>query len=671
MTILNLDIASLVLLLIMAFAVLAVVQIALAVRHDHEISLSGPREQLSQVQARLAAAQDNLKDVEEDLRQRREALARVADIQAEVDALIRQREDLLQEWGQLEERREEVRSMRLETEQTHQSLQEATRDLSEKQDALDQVQERLDRADRLIGRLDELQNDEQRLARRLESLRTEQADLLEAKDKAERLRVEVEDLERESASLAVQNQATQTDLDRLKEETSAANQALAQSKTTHVEQAARLAARAEEVARLDENVRTLEARYAQLEKATTGPGTGDAVVDPLKELKEPPEVLRQLSKWAEWHPVGEAEALQLASNRMKKVGLDYSTRVVRAFHTAMKVNQTTQMAVLAGISGTGKSQLPRQYAAGMGIGFLQVPVQPRWDSPQDLMGFYNYIEGRFRPTDMARALYHLDGFNGPEQSQELQDRMLLILLDEMNLARVEYYFSDFLSRLESRPRADQVSDDQLRKDAEIELEIPMPGGKTSPRVFPGYNLLFAGTMNEDESTQSLSDKVVDRANVLRFTAPKRIGVMANAETLPQPQALSKLSWSRWGRSPGQIVSGKDRVEGYVDTLIGLMRELQRPFGHRLGIAMMAYVANYPEVDGGFDPRIPMADQVEMRLLPKLRGLDVDVFDREIKSLADFVAKDLNDSTLAEAIEESLEVAQGGTGTFLWRGVSRA
>ncbi|MFC6496363.1 hypothetical protein ACFP8Z_01780 [Gemmobacter lanyuensis] len=84
----------------------------------------------------------------------------------------------------------------------------------------------------------------------------------------------------------------------------------------------------------------------------------------------------------------------------------------------------------------------------MGIGFLQVPVQPRWDSPQDLMGFYNYIEGRFRPTDMARAMFALDAQNNPDA---VPDRLLIVLLDEMNLARVEYYFSDFLSRLESRP----------------------------------------------------------------------------------------------------------------------------------------------------------------------------------------------------------------------------
>src|SRR6056297_3952715 len=237
------------------------------------------------------------------------------------------------------------------------------------------------------------------------------------------------------------------------------------------------------------------------------------------------------------------------------------------------------MAVLAGISGTGKSQLPRQYAAGMGIGFLQVPVQPRWDSPQDLMGFYNYIEGKFRPTDMARALWAVDELHNDQADP---DRMMMILLDEMNLARVEYYFSDFLSRLESRPRPSDVGDANERKDAEIELEIP--NMQTPPRIFPGYNLLFAGTMNEDESTQSLSDKVVDRANILRFSAPRRL-IDGHAEGEVEPTvALSRRTWERWGRS-GASLAENSRVIGRVEQMVDLMREFKRPFGHRLGRAI--------------------------------------------------------------------------------------
>jgi len=334
---------------------------------------------------------------------------------------------------------------------------------------------------------------------------------------------------------------------------------------------------------------------------------------------------------------------------------------LRAFHTAMKVNETTQMAVLAGISGTGKSQLPRQYAAGMGIGFLQVPVQPRWDSPQDLMGFYNYIEGNFRPTDMARALYALDEQNNVDA---VKDRMLMVLLDEMNLARVEYYFSDFLSRLESRPARGRENEKNLRKDAEIELEIP-----NSPvRVFPGYNLLFAGTMNEDESTQSLSDKVVDRANVLRFGAPKKLVRVTAQGQAPAEKALSRSTWDRWCQRQLQAAD-RSRGEVQVDAMLTLMQDFGKPFGHRLGRSIISYVAAYPELDGGGERvSTALADQIEMRLLPKLRGIDVEDKSQQFDQLRK-LASDYGDELLADAIKESVDAAEA-TGQFVWKGVMR-
>jgi hypothetical protein len=266
---------------------------------------------------------------------------------------------------------------------------------------------------------------------------------------------------------------------------------LAQTQAEHGRVGAEVAAQAQDVRRiageietLKETRGTLDARLAYL-KAEIARKEGrsvDGESDPLRELKETPPVITAMRSWGPAPRENEADAIKRVERRLRAKGLDYPARTLRAFHTAMKVNETTQMAVLAGISGTGKSQLPRQYAAGMGIGFLQVPVQPRWDSPQDLMGFYNYIEGKFRPTDMARALWAMDELNNDDAEQ---DRMMMILLDEMNLARVEYYFSDFLSRLESRPRPRDVGDANERKDAEIELEIP--NMKRAPRIFPGYN----------------------------------------------------------------------------------------------------------------------------------------------------------------------------------------
>jgi hypothetical protein len=102
--------------------------------------------------------------------------------------------------------------------------------------------------------------------------------------------------------------------------------------------------------------------------------------------------------------------------------------------------------------------------------------------------------------------------------------MLLVLLDEMNLARIEYYFSDFLSRLEMR-RGIDLDLAEYRRKAEIPLEIGRTGTTDSVmRVFVARNVFFVGTMNEDETTQSLSDKVVDRANVLRFGPPRRLTI---------------------------------------------------------------------------------------------------------------------------------------------------
>ena len=265
---------------------------------------------------------------------------------------------------------------------------------------------------------------------------------------------------------------------------------------------------------------------------------------------------------------------------------------------------------------------------------------------------------------MARALWALDELNNDEA---IQDRMMMILLDEMNLARVEYYFSDFLSRLESRPIASEVGDKNERKDAEIELEIPKM--LNPPRIFPGYNLLFAGTMNEDESTQSLSDKVVDRANILRFAAPRKIKDGRPEGVVEPSVALSASTWRGWVRP----ISEADRRGGasqHIEKFVDLMKDFKRPFGHRLGRSMMAYVANYPEVEGARPFEDALADQVEMRLLPKLRGIEVETASAEFSSLVSLVRDELSDDKLAEAIDASIQTANDGTGQFVWTGVTR-
>ena len=140
-------------------------------------------------------------------------------------------------------------------------------------------------------------------------------------------------------------------------------------------------------------------RKVEVDLGLLGGDTGSAD-DPGRELWVPvlrePEGVKPLE-------VTEEEALTGAADHLRRLGLVFPDRVLYALHTSLKVAEESPLTVLAGISGTGKSELPRRYAEAMGMNFLPLAVQPRWDSPQDLFGFYNYLEKRFRPTELSRA----------------------------------------------------------------------------------------------------------------------------------------------------------------------------------------------------------------------------------------------------------------------------
>lgn len=631
-----------------------------AMRHETEAS----RNERLAVDADLSTARADLDEV-------RDRLARAEDLVHRIAALTEERDTLSRDVDQF---RDALRELQEAEGQVAQLRAEAQR-LAEANAALDgritiRAAELSDIEDRLVATRAthaDLRGDLDRIAPELAGARQRMGDLTnENAVMTERLGDIGARLAGRTSDLSdLENRITNTreaygtmaeDMSQLVAELAAGRQRLTDMEEQQREAAHRLQDLAARKAALEHDIDRAKGIVSGVAD-TTG-------VDPLLELRQRPQVIERMLGWHLSKNTDELEAIKRVQRRFDASGLHYPERTLRAFHTAMKVNDSTQMAVLAGISGTGKSQLPRHYAAGMGIGFLQVPVQPRWDSPQDLMGFYNYIEGRFRPTDMARALYALDGQNNAEG---IPDRMLMVLLDEMNLARVEYYFSDFLSRLESRPARGSESDQNLRKDAEIELEIPR--AEKPLRIFPGYNLLFAGTMNEDESTQSLSDKVVDRANVMRFGAPKKIEMGKLPTVTETEEALSRKVWDRWcmrAPQPHEEKFARDSVENMLD----IMQNFGKPFGHRLGKAILAYATAYPNAEGVGDRiKIALADQIEMRLLPKLRGVDVSEMTSHFDRMR-ALASELGDDQLAEAIRDSVAEAETGSQQFVWKGVIR-
>ncbi|WP_158624330.1 AAA family ATPase [Corallococcus sp. CA041A] len=303
------------------------------------------------------------------------------------------------------------------------------------------------------------------------------------------------------------------------------------------------------------------------------------------------------------------------TDRIEKTGFRFPRRLMKAFHTSLKIASWAPLTALAGVSGTGKSELPRLYAHCGGLRFLSVPVQPNWDSPQDLFGFFNYMDGRFRATDLVRALYQSQQ---PPDEEGFADGLLLVLLDEMNRARFELYFSELLSRLESRRGAGS--------DDERSVQVDLGAGVEPLRIRLGENVLFVGTMNEDESTYSLSDMVLDRGNVLSFPRPRQLRRRDSLQTFtPRAQVLRHATWSGWIQEPGALPGkAREAIGGALEQLNDALAYVNRAIGHRVLQAVEGYVANYP--GALIDERVwktALEDQLAQKIMPKLRGIELD------------------------------------------------
>ncbi len=581
--------------------------------------------------AGLGAMRSEVEQVREDFRQTLEKLAEtqtqlgeakghLEDARGRAEAVDRQRAGIERE---IEDRGRALDALRREVDETKALATKERAELTEARLALEEVRER-----------------RSRLVREAEALEGRRRDLLET-------------LQREAGRLET-----------VKEELAS----LAGKRKELKEVEARLRELGPNVARLQSEEVRLNARIAQQEAELEGASEGDDRA--LEDLLTPPDCLRASSDGTDRASNDESEnrALDRVRKHLEQSGFDFHDRQVKAFHTSLKTAAISPLTVLAGISGTGKSQLPRIYAEAMGMHFLKLPVQPRWDGPQDLFGFYNYIERRYRATDLARALVHLDPHNWSEQAERFEDHMLLVLLDEMNLARVEHYFSEFLSRLEGRPLDDRATDKAARAPSEIEIDVSRQGQPR--RVYAGQNVLFVGTMNEDESTQSLSDKVLDRANLMRFPKPEELKPeLAEPKPGEQRGYLPKSRWREWTRKASDQENFQ-RARDYVQDINAIMDDMGRPFGHRTGQAMLHYAANYPERPSPNALEAAISDQIELRILPRLRGVSREDHHQPLWKLHAFVDQKLADRELAEALRDALGSSSDSSDLLVWRGLTR-
>ncbi len=256
-----------------------------------------------------------------------------------------------------------------------------------------------------------------------------------------------------------------------------------------------------------------------------------------------------------------------------KKNLIYTEFQIKNF---MSLLMTNDLIVLSGLSGSGKTQIVKSFAEVLGGVAKIIPVKPNWTSSDDLLGYYNPIQSSFLPTPFTEAI--AEAIQNPHQ-------IYLICLDEMNLARAEYYFADFLSKMEERSEQPEIDlyakheeelfisefktlltliesatgekmvsswqefieTDSIRnrffellgnteKETLLQIHSKMKRRLLDILKFPATikipnNVRFIGAINVDETTHYFSPKILDRVHIVKFENPLLIEeqVMAHME----------------------------------------------------------------------------------------------------------------------------------------------
>ena len=276
-----------------------------------------------------------------------------------------------------------------------------------------------------------------------------------------------------------------------------------------------------------------------------------------------------------------------------KRGLYYDINDIRRFVAGMAVSK---ILILQGMSGTGKTSLAHAFGEFVDNRSTVIPVQPMWKERTDLIGYYNEFTKRFNETLLLEKMYEAN-YSGD---------MYVTVLDEMNIARVEYYFAEFLSLLEL-PNPDEryltvvsdtwESDPAQLKDGRIKLPV---------------NMWFVGTANNDDSTFAISDKVYDRAMVLdldrkseRFAAPRTKPRVISAEHFARLTETAKQEYAVSNRN-------RQRLQ-MLDTY--LIEHFHITFGNRIMKQINSYIPVF--IACGGDELVALDDILAKKVIRKL------------------------------------------------------
>lgn len=308
-----------------------------------------------------------------------------------------------------------------------------------------------------------------------------------------------------------------------------------------------------------------------------------------------------------------------------RMHLYYDIKTIRLFLAGMA---STKLIILQGISGTGKTSLPYSFGKFLQKDTTIASVQPSWRDRTELFGYFNEFTKNFNETEVLKRIY----------SSSFNNDVNLILLDEMNIARIEYYFAEMLSILEM-PNADEWKLDLVPNSWSTD-PINLDKGKL---CIP-QNIWYIGTANNDDSTYAISDKVYDRAQPINLDAK---GVAFEAPDTPPMnlgyEHLNALFEAAFKEYP----ISQENLKKMQQLDLWVIEKLRVAFGNRILKQMNLFVPVY--VACGGDELDGIDYVMATKIFRKFESLNLAMLRDELKELCVYLQKLFGRGTMTESI----------------------
>ena len=305
-------------------------------------------------------------------------------------------------------------------------------------------------------------------------------------------------------------------------------------------------------------------------------------------------------------------ALQFQSFCANQHKIYYGLPMIRSFFAGLG---TSRLIILEGLSGTGKSMLPRMFKEFTGSKAFFAPVQATWRDKTDVLGFYSEFAKTFKTTQFLENLY----------AASYTDKANLMVLDEMNLSRIEYYFADFLSVMEYPP------EDWKIRVHEIQAGQTLPKKLENGLITVPENTWFIGTANTDDSTFTITDKVYDRAVVIDFEEKNHpIKTKHNADPIKiSAEKLAEL-YAEAEKDETKRLSEQE-TDKFLKVCDFMKEAFNVRFGNRIMVQIESFVPIYVALGGTKEEALDF--MFARKILRKVDGMFEDFVKDELANLS--------------------------------------